>query len=156
AVAVMFVATSGPQTAAPAGSRASGGDAASASQAPAVDSRLVSLAAAIMAGDGSLPGDASLVVKVRTIESGSPHAAYNLYTDAGAYYVTDTRNQLRAAIAHHDNLADGSQAREVAAARYAASGDLATARDRMVNATPNPFGLGLSPAEQEKAWDNAV
>jgi hypothetical protein len=38
----------------------------------------------------------------------------------------------------------------VAAALYAVNGDLATARERMVNATPNPFGLGASaPSGQD-------
>jgi hypothetical protein len=58
----------------------------------------------------------------------------------------------RAAVAHHANLADGTNAREIAAARYAATGDLATARVQMVNSMPNCFGLGLSPAAQKKIW----
>jgi len=48
----------------------------------------------------------------------------------------------------------------LAAALYAANGDLATARVRMINATPNPFGLGDTPAqkkalEQKLKKDNA-
>jgi hypothetical protein len=44
----------------------------------------------------------------------------------------------------------------VAAARYAETGDLTAARKRMVDATTNPFGLGLSPAAQKAVWDKAV
>ena len=40
----------------------------------------------------------------------------------------------------------------MAAARAAAAGDLATARLRMINITPNYLGLGLSPAAQQKEW----
>ena len=59
------------------------------------------------------------------------------------------------AVARHENMADGIDAREVAAARYAASGDLAAARVRMADASPNDLGLGLSPAARKKIWDKA-
>jgi len=147
AAAIALVATPSPRPAAPAGA---------ASQAPAVKSKLVSLAALIKATSGSLPGNASLVIRTQTIGSKPPEVTYNLYTDSGDYYVTDTESALPAAIAGHGNLADGIDSREVAAARHAVTGDLTTARERMINATPNPFGLGLSPAAQQAAWEKSV
>ncbi|GIH12996.1 hypothetical protein Raf01_11680 [Rugosimonospora africana] len=151
AVAVATVATSTPRSAAPAGAAAG-----SASKAPAVSSRLVSLASDITATDGPLPGDASLVIRTQTVANRAPYVTYNLYTDGGDVYVTDTEGALPAAIAHHDNLAEPEDSREVAAARLAATGDLAKAREQMVNATANPWGLGLSPAAAQEAWDKAM
>ena len=147
AAAIALVVTSSSPPAAPTGTAA---------PAPAVQSRLISLAALIKASGAALPGNASLVIRTQTIGSRAPEVTYNLYTDSGDLYVTDTRQALPAAIAHHDNLADGSGPREVAAARYAEAGDLTTARKRMVDATTNSFGLGLSPAAQKAVWDKAV
>jgi hypothetical protein len=78
----------------------------------------------------------------------------NLYTDKGEVYVTEDKRGL-SAIAHHDNLADPMDARVIAAARHAATGDVDKAREEMVNATPNAWGLGLSAAEAEKVWDRS-
>ncbi|GAA4571551.1 hypothetical protein [Planotetraspora kaengkrachanensis] len=147
AAAIVVVAPSAPQPAAPAGST---------SQAPTGNIKLVSLVTEIKASEGSLSGDASLVVNTQTIAGRSPYVLYSLYTDSGEYYVTDTQSALPGAIAGHDNLAEDVNAREVAAARAAATGDLDAARKQMINATPNPFGLGLSPAEQKAAWDKAL
>jgi hypothetical protein len=148
AVAVVLAATSAPQPAAPAGS---------ASQAPAAGSKLVSLAALIKASGGSLPGNASLVIDMQ-VNGGKPQVnggklmqvVYALYTDSGALYLGGDRKSLMAAVAGHANQADGTNAREIAAARYAAAGDLATARKRMVNALPNDFFLSL--AARKKIW----
>lgn len=60
------------------------------------------------------------------------------------------------ALAHHQNLADGTEARQVAAARSAATGNLAAARLRMINVSRNYLGLGLSPAAQHKAWEQGL
>jgi hypothetical protein len=127
----------------------------STTQSPVVESRLVTLAGEVKASSGSLPGDASLVISTTTLPSRPPYVLYSLYTDTGEVYATDTASQLSAAIARHDNLAEATDTRVTAAARDAASGDLDKARDQMVNATPNPFGLGLSPAEAQKVWDEA-
>ena len=126
------------------------------SRAPAVNSKLVSLAAFIKASDGSPPGNASLVIRTQTINGIPPEVSYNLYTDSGAFYGGGNQSSLREAIARHENLAGGIDAREVAAARYAAAGDLATARVRMVNASPNALGLGLSPAARKEIWAKAM
>ena len=140
AVAVVLAATSSPQPAAPARS---------ASQAPAATSKLMTLAARISASDVPLPGNASLQI-VNHISRGKLwDVYYGLYTDSGDLYSGDGKQTLMTAVAQHDNQADGAD-REVAAARYAASGDLATARVRMIDTTPNDFFLSL--AAREKIW----
>jgi hypothetical protein len=146
AVAVVLVATSTPQPAAPARSAA---------QAPAATSKLMSLAAHIQASDnGPLPGNASLVISKQVNGGKLMQVLYVLYTDSGDMYTGDDKQTLMAAVARHENLADGTNAREIAAARYAASGDLATARVRMVNALPNDFFLSL--AAREKIWEKGA
>ncbi|MEV8614988.1 hypothetical protein AB0383_45035 [Amycolatopsis sp. NPDC051373] len=128
-------------------------------QAPAAsapESRLVTLAASVKASSTSVQGDASLVIRTTTAPDGSPYVTYNLYTDSGDAYFAETAQQLSSAIAHHDNLAEPIDAAKVAAARFAATGDLTEARTRMVNAVPNAWGLGLSPADAQRAWDEAM
>ncbi|GAA5177237.1 hypothetical protein GCM10023322_01490 [Rugosimonospora acidiphila] len=156
-VAVVVVATSTPHSASTSHVAASAGAAGSAAKAPAVGSRLVTLAADVKASGGSLSGDASLVIRTQTADGRKPDVTYNLYTDSGDLYVTDTQRALSSAIAHHANLAEPQNAKEVAAARYAATtGDLAKAREQMVNAIPNAWGLGVSPAEAQQEWDKAM
>ena len=127
----------------------------SASEAPAAGSKLASLAALIKASGGSLPGNASLVIRTQTIDGKAPEVSYNLYTDSGAFYGGGDKKSLMEAVARHENDAAGIDAREVAAARYAAAGDLTAARVRMVNASPNYLGLGLGPAARKKIWAQA-
>ena len=147
-VAVAMAVTSAPKPAARNGS-ATGTTHAAASP-------LVSLAARITASSGKLPGNASLIIRTQ-IEGGiPPQVSYNLYADSGAFYGGADKKSLMEAVARHQNMADGINAREVAAARYAVTGDLATARMRMINATPNYFGLGLSPAAQRKLRAKAL
>jgi hypothetical protein len=149
AVAVAVVVTSSPQAAAPKSTASAG----SAVKAPAVQSKLVTLAALIRANGGSLPGNASLVIRDQ-METGIPaQISYNLYADNGAFYGGGDKTSLAKAVNHHENMADGINSREVAAARYAANGNLTTARQQMANATPNGLGLGLSPAARQKIWD---
>jgi hypothetical protein len=145
AAAVVLVATSTPQPAAPAAAPTR-----SASQAPAATSRLMSLAAHIEAGDnGSMPDNASLEILNHISRGKLWDVSYSLYTDGGDMYSGDDKQTLMTAIAQHDNQADGAN-REVAAARYAAAGDLAAARVRMIDTTPNDFFLSL--AAREKLW----
>ena len=152
AAVALFVATSTPQHAAPAGS---------APQAPAGNSKLMSLAAFVMASSGALPGDASLIIRTQPTPAGPAEITYNLYTDSGAYYAVDAkgagayyaaeaRKALTAAVAHDDNGAYGG-VHEVAAARYAATGDLATAREQMNNALHNNDYYD-SLAERKAIW----
>jgi hypothetical protein len=125
-----------------------------ASPAPAVKSRLMSLAALIKARSGPLPGNASLVIEKQVIGGKLMQVGYGLYTDSGDLYSGDDKQTLVAAVARHSNLADFTNAREIAAARYAAAGDLATARVRMVNALPNDFFLSF--AARKKIWEKGA
>jgi hypothetical protein len=125
-----------------------------AAPAPAVKSKLISLAALIKARSGPLPGNASLVIEKQVIGGKLMQVGYGLYTDSGDLYSGDDKQTLVAAVAHHSNLADFTNAREIAAARYAAAGDLATARVRMVNALPNDFFLSF--AARKKIWEKGA
>jgi len=147
AVAAVLVVTSAPRPAAPAAAPGAG----SASRPAAVQPELVSLAAFIMAGSGSLPGNATLIIRTQTEGGIPPQVSYNLYTDGGAYYGGGDKQSLMEAIARHQDMADGSSAREVAAARYAATGDLATARKLMNNALRNNDYYD-SLAERKLIW----
>jgi hypothetical protein len=150
AVAVVLVATSAPRSAAPA--------AGPASHAPAPNSPLMSLAARITASSGPLAGDASLVISTNVIGGRTPGVVdYTLYTDSGAYYSGNTKQGLAAAVAHHEASDNGTDVRlQVAAARYAATGGLATARVRMATTEGNHLGLGLSPAKRKQIWDKGL
>ncbi len=114
----------------------------------------MSLAALIKARSGPLPGNASLVIEKQVIGGRLMQVGYGLYTDSGDLYSGDDKQTLVAAVAHHSNLADFTNAREIAAARYAAAGDLVTARVRMVNALPNDFFLSF--AARKKIWEKGA
>lgn len=152
AAAAVAVVVSSTPAAAPT-STVAGGSATPAAKAPAVQSPLVTLAALIKANAGPLPGNASLVVRDQKITGGPTDISYNLYADNGAYYGGGDKASLTQAVNQHQNMADGMYARETAAARYAATGNLTTAVEQMVNASPNDLGLGQSPAVRQKIWD---
>jgi hypothetical protein len=151
AVAIVLVATSAPRTAAPAGS-STGASAGLAAQPPAAGSPLVTLAADIKATGSSVPGNASLAIVSQVIGGKLMQVYYGLYTDGGALYSGDDKKTLVSAVNEHANQADSVDTREVAAARYAATGDLTTARELMVNATPNWYALGQGTAARNAAW----
>ena len=155
-VAVMLAGTSTPPPAAPAGAAS---HASAAGSKPT--SKLMSLAAFIVAGDGALPGNASLIIRHQPTPAGPVEITYNLYADSGAYYSVDAqgagatyaaqaRRALTAAVNKDENAAYGG-VKEVAAARYAATGNLATARMRMNNALGNNDYYD-SLAEREQIW----
>ena len=103
---------------------------------------LVKLAADLAAAPRPT-GDATLVER----ETGTPgHASINvwdLYTDDGRYFFSQTEAGLPAQVKENNNQGDGQFGREVAAATYAATGDLETAALRMAwpYATPVPAWL---------------
>jgi hypothetical protein len=149
AAAAVLVATSVPQHATPAPRHAAA--AGPASGTPAVQSKLVSLAAHIEATSGSLPGNASLIIRTQVEGTIPAQVSYNLYTDSGAYYGGGNKQSLMEAVAQHQNMAGGADAREVAAARYAVTGNLATAREQMNNALHNnDYYLPL--AQRQEIW----
>jgi len=159
AVAAVLAITSLPQPAAPARS---------ASRAPATTSPLMTLAARISASDVSQPGNATLEIVKNIIGGKLKSVYYGLYTDSGVLYSGDGKRTLMAAIAQHANLATIYDSRVQAAARYAATGDLATARARMIDATPPDAFIGraalkktpISQALQDQInnalWTNAT
>jgi len=147
AAAVAVVVASSPGPAAPT---------VPASQQAAASSPLLVLAARITASGGSLPGNASLIIRTQTASGIAPDVSYNLYTDDGAFYVGGDKKSLAQAVAKGQNLADGITGAEVKAALYAARGALSAARVQIVDASPNALGLGLPKAEREKIWAKAM
>ena len=97
-------------------------------------SKLATLAAFIQAGGDAQPGNASLVI-ARQVNGGRlMQVVYALYTDSGRLYLGDDKQTLMAEVADNENQADFTNARELAAARYAATGNLAAAVKQMVSA----------------------
>jgi hypothetical protein len=151
AVAVTLIATSTARPPAAPSRPVAGGGAQShvtTPSTPAVSSPLVLLADNITAGAHKQPGDATLVFRTTTFTDGqAPGSGFDLYTDSGPYYWALTKSGLAGQVAEHHNLADGLFTREIAAAKYAVHGDLATARERMASA-PDPANAGKLPSAQ--------
>jgi hypothetical protein len=104
---------------------------------------LVTLAA-YLAAEPAPAGDATLVER----KTGAPgHASINvwdLYADDGRYFFSQTEAGLPAQVKEDNNQGEGMFGREVAAATYAATGDLDTAALKMAwasNTTPVPAWL---------------
>jgi hypothetical protein len=146
AAAAVFVATSAPRSAAPAAVGATGGAhpaSAGASTGPAATQPLVQLADVLVA-EQKPAGDATLVER----ETGSPGQAsikvWDLYADNGEYFFSRTKTGLPSQVKENNSQADGQFGREVAAATYAATGNLGTAALKMAwapNTTPVPAWL---------------
>jgi len=128
AVAMVLAIPSAPRPAAPT---------AAASHAPAATSPLMALAARISASDVPQPGNATLEIVTNIISGKMKGVYYGLYTDNGKLYSGDNKQTLVAAIAQNANLATVYDSQVKAAARDAATGDLATARMQMIHATSN-------------------
>ena len=100
--------------------------------------------AAYLAAEPQPAGDATLVER----ETGAPGQAsinvWDLYTDDGRYFFSQTEAGLPAQVKEDNNQGDGQFGREVAAATYAVTGDLDTAALKMAwapNTTPVPAWL---------------
>jgi hypothetical protein len=143
AVAAVLAITSAPQPAAPVRH---------APRASAATSPLMTLAARISASDSPQRGNASLEIVKNVIGSKLKSVYYGLYTDSGKLYSGDNKQTLMWAIAHHANGAVHYDSQVKAAAREAATGDLATARMQMIDAT--------QPVSKEQfnnvLWTNAT
>lgn len=115
---------------------------------PAGNIRLVSLAAEIQASGQPLPGDASLIIEEVDVRRGKlpDRTRYHLYADNGAYYYTEIKRELPRVVGRGEDLGNGAHSRAVAAARFAATGDLTQARERMIN---SPYDSGQPPARAE-------
>ena len=100
--------------------------------------------AAFLAAAPRPTGDATLVER----ETGTPGKAsinvWDLYTDDSRYFFSQTEAGLPAQVKENNNQGDGQFGREIAAATYAATGDLDTAVLKMAwapDTTPVPAWL---------------
>jgi hypothetical protein len=120
--------------------------------APAAGSPLVALAAYIKANARSR-GDAWLVISTQVSGTKTMQVLYALYTDSGAIYSGYSVNDIKYAIAHHqDQMSSGGFAPLVKAAILAAASSPAQGRTTMLKAAGDPL-VGLSPAAQKTVWD---
>jgi hypothetical protein len=118
----------------------------------AVEAPLVKLASAVQAA-GTQPGDASLIINTKFGLDNKPDLNYTLYTDKGRQFTGDSAKTLVDAVAKGDaQPATPYDGKVMAAARLAANGDVDKARIAMITASGNALGIGLSPAEADKAW----
>jgi hypothetical protein len=118
--------------------------------AQAANAPLMRLAADLQAHTAPLPGNATLVFRTQTNAAGqSTGGGVDLYTDSGIYYYALTESGLPAVIAAHEDFGGAGFAREVAAARYAVTGDLTTARQLMAVAP-------LDPGTKQVPWGQWV
>lgn len=139
--AISFVAISG------------GGNGAQSSVAPIASpatSSLLQLASSISSSASTRSGDATLVVRQQHYPGQATIPGYDLYGDNGTYYWSPKKDGLPGEVAANNSRADGLFARETAAARYAATGDVQEARKRMANAA-SPDGNGPSATPVPKA-----
>ena len=152
AVAAVGVASAVPSASAPT-ARASGAHPAH-TGAPAgsadAEPPLVKLAAFLAAAPQPV-GDATLVER----KTGAPGQAgitvWDLYTDDGRYFFSQTKAGLPAQVKDHNNQGDGLFRREVAAAAYAAKGNLDTAALKMAWPFPTPVPADFS-AQVKTMW----
>jgi hypothetical protein len=79
---------------------------------------------------------------------------YDLYADNGQYFFSRTSSELAGQVSAQHNLADGLFAREIAAAKLAATGDVQTAAQDIADA-PDP-GHVISPTQTASARDIAA
>ena len=113
-------------------------------------------------------GNATLVIRQETYANGQEMSGADLYADNGAYYYATTESGLPAEIAGGDNQGNGGFAREVAAAKYAVDGDLATAQTMMEDAalghspinapvaTPPNAQVGAKVNADNLIWENSL
>jgi hypothetical protein len=90
-------------------------------------------------------GDATLVARTTTT-GGQTVTVYDLYADDGRYYFSPLESGLAAQVSAGHNLAGGLFAREVSAAKQAATGDVQAAAQKMADA-PDPSQV-ISPHEK--------
>lgn len=151
AVAIALVATSSTGSSAPAAKI----PAAAATGTAAGSSPLVSLAAYIKANAQST-GNAWLVISTTVDGAKTMPVLYSLYTDSGAIYSGYSVNDIKYAIAHHqDQSSSGGYAPLVKAAILASGGSPAQGRTTMLEAAGDPM-VGLSPAAQKTLWDKEM
>jgi hypothetical protein len=90
-------------------------------------------------------GDAALVARTTISSNGSTVTVYDLYGDNGQYFFSPTESGLAGQVSGQHSQADGLFAREVAAAKEAATGNVQTAAQDMADA-PDPSHV-ISPSQ---------
>jgi hypothetical protein len=79
-------------------------------------------------------GDAALVARTTTLSGDSSVTVYDLYADNGQYFFSQTESGLPAQVSTGNNQGGGLFAREVAAAKLAATGNVQAAAQDMADA----------------------
>jgi hypothetical protein len=82
-------------------------------------------------------GNATLVARTTALGGGKSVTVYDLYADDGQYFFSQTESGLPEQVSTDNNQAGGLFAREIAAAKLAATGDVQTAGEDMA-AAPDP------------------
>jgi hypothetical protein len=118
-----------------------------------VASPLVRLADYVSASPAPL-GNAALVARTTT-GGGKSVTVYDLYADDGQYFFSQTESGLAGQVSAQDNLAGGLFAREIAAAKLAATGDVQTAAQDMADA-PDPSHVISPTPPPSSAADRAA
>lgn len=118
----------------------------------ATSATLMSLAASVTTDGASPPGDASVVVTIPSLGGTPMGATYELYTDSGDIYWAQSGRELAAAVASHQTMGDPQVTAEVAAAKYAATGNLATAREKTAAILAPLERKGILQGERQKSW----
>jgi hypothetical protein len=121
---------------------ASTGASASSTGSTDVQPPLMKLAADV-AAEPRPTGDATLVERETAMPGKASINVWDLYTDDGRYFFSQTKAGLPAQVKKDNNQGGGQFGREVAAATYAVTGDLDTAALKMAwpYATPVPAWL---------------
>ena len=112
----------------------------SASASAGTQQPLVQLAA-LIAAEPRPKGNATLVERETTLAGQATVKVWDLYTDDGRYFFSQTKSGLPAQVQADNNQGDGIFAREVAAATYSVTGNLDTAALKMAwaaDTTPPP------------------
>ncbi|MGH9045875.1 MAG: hypothetical protein ACRDVW_01010 [Acidimicrobiales bacterium] len=98
-----------------------------------VASPLVRLADYV-SGSATPAGNATLVARTTALGGGKSVTVYDLYADDGQYFFSQTESGLPAQVNTDHNLAGGLFAREIAAAKLAATGNVQAAGEDMAAA----------------------
>jgi len=97
--------------------------------------------AAVLDAKSSPSGDATLIERETAYPGQASINVWDLYADNGEYFFSQTRAGLPAQVSENNNQGQGVFAREIAAATYAATGNLDTAALKMAwaaDTTPPP------------------
>ncbi|MFJ6167873.1 hypothetical protein ACIQH6_22320 [Micromonospora orduensis] len=98
-------------------------------------------------------GDAWLVKATQVNGTKTMQVVYTLYTDGHAIYTGNSVEDIKRAIARHqDQMTDGGYAPLLKAAVAAADSSPADGRTQMLKAAKDPL-VGLDPAAQKAEWD---